>query len=811
MSETPDSTRPQKQATLVFDPVPQIARELSLSERSVAAVVQLLADDNTVPFIARYRKEATGGLDEVQIRTIEERRGYLRDLEERRAAILASVAEQGKLSDALRARIEAAETKAQLEDLYLPYKPKRRTRATIARERGLEPLAERILAQPADGAPERDAAAFVDPSKEVADVEAALAGARDIVAEVIAETADVRQMVREALLDEGMLVAEATPDAQKKRTKYEQYYDFREAVQRIPSHRFLAIRRGEREGALKVHVDLDAEPLLARIEAKVGRDERSAYAAQLREAIGDGYRRLLAPGVETDVRVQLKQSSDREAVDVFADNLRPLLMAPPLGTKNVIGVDPGLRTGCKCAAVDSTGKFLATITVYLTRGDAAVERARKELADFVRAHAPVAIAVGNGTGGRETEAFVRELCKAEGFDCFVVQVNESGASVYSASDTARDEFPQLDVTVRGAISIARRLQDPLAELVKIEPKAIGVGQYQHDVHQPLLTRKLGEVVESCVNHVGVELNTASASLLGYVAGIGKSLAKKIVKHREQSGAFDARARLLDVSGLGPRAYEQAAGFLRISGGGHPLDASAVHPERYALVERMARDLGVALPELVGNAEQVARIDIARYVSGDVGEPTLRDIVDELKKPGRDPRDEFSPPKFREDVTKLEDLQEGMVLEGVVTNVTAFGAFVDVGVHQDGLVHVSQLADRFVKDPHEVAKVGQKLTVRVIGVDLERKRISLSARSEGGGERSERNERPRDDRPRGDRPRGDRPRSDRPRGDRPRSDRPRGGKRDDKRADRGGKGGTPKPKGGFSNNPFAKLANLKVDD
>ena len=555
-----------------MEQVAVLANELELPARGVAAVVALLADKNTVPFIARYRKEATGGLDEVQIRAIEERRAYLTELEDRRAAIAASIEEQGKLTAELRARIDACSTKAELEDLYLPYKRQRRTRGMIARERGLEPLADRILAQPTSGNPAIEAAAFVDPDKDVADVDAALAGARDIVAEIAAENATVRAAARQMFTDQGELVSKAVPKNTKQPTKFEQYYDFREPVKTIPSHRFLAIVRGERDKVLRAHVEVDSARLTRDIERTMGLVASSPFAAQLAEAIRDGYKRLLAPSVENDVRAELKRRSDRDAVDVFADNLRNLLLAAPLGSKAVIGIDPGLRTGCKCVAVDQTGKFLDHLTIYLVGGN--LSAAASDFARFVKIYRPVTIAVGNGTGGRETELFVRKLLRDTGvLDLFVVQVNEAGASVYSASDVAREEFPDLDLTVRGAISIARRLQDPLAELVKIEPKAIGVGQYQHDVYQPLLQKKLTEVVESCVNRVGVDLNTASAPLLSYVAGIGSSIAKKIIVHREQNGAFASRKQLLKVSGLGPRAFEQAAGFLRIRGGGHPLDAS----------------------------------------------------------------------------------------------------------------------------------------------------------------------------------------------------------------------------------------------
>jgi len=715
--------------TTPFDPVPVLARELTLPERGVAAVVRLLAEGATVPFIARYRKEQTGGLDEVQIRAIEERRIYVLELEERRAAILASITEQGQLTPDLQARIAACATKAALEDLYLPFKPKRRTRAMIARERGLMPLADRILAQPATGDPAAEAARFVDVAKEVPDVKAALAGARDIVAERVAEDAELRTLVREACLGEGTVHSAVLADKLGQPTKFELYYDFEESIAAIPSHRFLAVRRGEQEGILRVKIGLPPEAITPRLEGKMHVDPASPFAGELAAAVRDGYVRLLAPSIETDLRIELKMKADRDAVEVFAQNLRQLLLAAPLGGKPVIGVDPGLRSGCKCVALDATGAYHDTVTIFPGQGAGADARARHDLLAFVRKHGPVAaVAVGNGTGGREAEALVREVLAEAGLsDILVVAVNEAGASVYSASDVAREEFPELDLTLRGAISIARRLQDPLAELVKIDPKAIGVGQYQHDVYQPLLARKLDQVVESCVNHVGVDLNTASAPLLARVAGLRAGVARSIVEHRTKHGAFRSRAALLTVAGLGPRSFEQAAGFLRIRGGEHPLDASAVHPERYPLVERIAGDLGVDLKALVGDATLAARVVVEKYVGDGVGEPTLRDILAELQKPGRDPRERFDPPKFRADIKTLADLKPGLVLEGVVTNVTAFGAFVDLGVHQDGLVHISQLSDRFVKDPHAVVKAGEKLRVRVLEVDPERKRISLTAR------------------------------------------------------------------------------------
>ncbi|MEZ4451677.1 MAG: Tex family protein [Nannocystaceae bacterium] len=730
--------------SLPFDPTPVLARELDLPERSVAAVVRLLAEGATVPFIARYRKEATGGLDEVQIRAIEERRAYVLELEDRRRTILKTLADAGTLTPALEAQLKAATTKAALEDLYLPYKPKRRTRATIARERGLQPLAERILAQPASGDPIAEAAPFVREKDEVAemivaDAAAALAGARDIVAEVVAETPEIRAFVRDTLQREGVVRSQVALDKQGVTSKFELYYEHEEPLATIPSHRYLAIRRGEQEGFLRVRLAADPERVLPSIEAKMSLETASPFAGELKAAIKDAHQRLLAPSIETEARIDAKMKADRDAVEIFAQNLRALLLAAPLGAKAVIGLDPGLRTGCKLAAVDVTGKVLGTATIYPGQGKGKDEGARRDLQAFLVAHPPAVIAVGNGTGGREAEAFVREVLAGTDHRAVpVVLVSEAGASVYSASEVARDELPGLDVTLRGAVSIARRLQDPLAELVKIEPKAIGVGQYQHDVYQPLLTRKLDQVVESCVNHVGVDLNTASPQLLARVAGIGPALARTIVRHRDERGAFHSRKGLLEVHGMGPRTFEQCAGFLRIPGGADPLDASAVHPERYDLVARIAADLGVSLAALVGDERLAAAIPIARYVGEGVGEPTLRDIVGELQKPGRDPRATFEAPRFRADVSTLEDLKPDMILEGSVTNVTAFGAFVDIGVHQDGLVHISQLSNRYVKDPAEVVRPGDRIKVRVLSVDLERRRIALSARL--GGDRDDRNQR-----------------------------------------------------------------------
>ncbi len=686
--------------------LPRLVSELGISGGQIAAVAKLLGEGNTIPFIARYRKEVHGNLDEVQISKVQERLSYYAELEDRRATILKSIDDQGKLTDELRAKIEACMQKNALEDLYQPYKPKRRTRAMIAKEKGLEPLADKIWNhEPYEGSAEE------------------LQGARDIIAERIADIADVRGLVRDAFARKAVVKSEVVTPKPTEPTKFEQYYDFEEAISEIPSHRFLAIRRGQKEGVLWVRLVVDRAPLIARIEEIV--DARGD--ANICQAAEDAYKRLLAPSCEIDVNVEKKLEADRAAVEVFAENLRHLLLTAPLGEKMVLAIDPGIRTGCKVAMLDSTGKFLVNTVIYPMQRTA---EAQETIAKIVERFQPEAIAVGNGTAGRETEAFVRDVLKMIGAkDVMVVSVSESGASVYSASEIARDEFPELDLTVRGAISIGRRLQDPLAELVKIEPKAIGVGQYQHDVHQPLLDAKLDEVVVSCVNKVGVELNTASAPLLTRVSGVGPALAKRIVAWRNENGAFKSRKDLLKVSGLGAKAFEQCAGFLRVRGAANPLDASAVHPERYALVETMASDLGVKVGELVGNTLLADKIDVRRYITNDVGEPTLKDIVDELKKPGRDPRAVFEKPAFRDDVTTIEDVKEGMTLEGVVTNVAAFGAFVDIGVHQDGLVHVSELADRFVRDPNEVVKVGDKIKVRVIGVDKARQRISLSARTQ----------------------------------------------------------------------------------
>ena len=699
----------------------RIAAEVGVGVHQVTAVDKLLAEGSTVPFIARYRKEAHGNLDEVQIGKIQDRVKYYTELEERKETILKSIDEQGKLTDELREKIVGCFVKSRLEDLYQPYKPKRRTRAQVAKEKGYEPLADQIWnGEPFEGTDED------------------LQYARDILAERIADIADVRGAVRQAFATHSKVKSEVATPKPTEPTKFEQYYEFEESIATIPSHRYLAIRRGQAEKVLWVHLELEKEPVISRIlEILEGLEvlgilERNRLTrAQIELAAEDAYKRLLAPSCEIDVVVEKKMEADRAAVEVFAENLRHLLLASPLGSKAVLAIDPGIRTGCKVAMMDATGKYLGKTVIFPMQKQLEAEKA---VAMIVAKYHAEAIAVGNGTAGRETESFVRATLKklhAQHPEIpipIVVSVSEAGASVYSASEIARKEFPDLDLTVRGAISIGRRLQDPLAELVKIDPKAIGVGQYQHDVDQNLLGGKLNEVVVSCVNGVGVELNTASAPLLERVSGLTPTLAKAIVEWRDANGRFESREQLKKVKGLGPKAFEQCAGFLRIRGAKNPLDSSAVHPERYEPVERMASDIGLGVGDLVGNSLAAKKIDIRKYIAPGVGEPTLKDIVNELVKPGRDPRKTFEPPKFRDDVTKIEDVKEGMKLEGVVTNVTAFGAFVDIGVHQDGLIHLSELSDNYVSDPASVVKAGDRLQVTVIGVDRARQRISLSAKS-----------------------------------------------------------------------------------
>jgi uncharacterized protein len=728
-----------------FDIPAEIARELSVAPAQVQSTIALLQEGATVPFIARYRKERTGSLDETQIRQIEERWRYFAELAERREAVLASIEEQGKLTDELRRRLEACRQKQELEDLYLPFRPKRRTRAMIAREKGLEPLAERIWQQrePPE-AVARAAAAFVNPTRGVENVEEALAGAQDILAERVADDADVRALVRDGMRRAGALVSRRRPPGEKgdgvaanleaadPEGKFALYYDFGERLDRIAHHRVLALDRGERAGVLRVSLEGPDEEIVARLRRRFVSNVARLASPIVAAAVEDAYKRLVRPAIEREVRAEMTEAAGAAAISLFGQNLRQLLLQPPVRDSVVVGVDPGLRTGCKIAVVDATGKFLETTTVYPHTGQNRRGEASQTLLELVQRYEARLIAVGTGTASRETMQWAEEtLGGLDRTRVRVVSVSEAGASVYSASPVAIEEFPALDVTARGAISIARRLQDPLAELVKIDAKSIGVGQYQHDVDQKELKEALDGVVESCVNHVGVDLNTASASLLGYVAGIGPQLARNIVRRREERGAFTTRAALLDVPKLGPKAFQQAAGFLRVHDSLQPLDASAVHPERYPVVERMAKRLGLGVKELVRNTEAIRRIDPREFVEGDVGLPTLQDILAELEKPGRDPRGEVQSVAFRDDVHDINDLREGMLLPGVITNVTDFGAFVDIGVHQDGLVHVSQMADRRIRHPSEVCAIGQSVQVRVLGVEPERRRISLSLKGLDG--------------------------------------------------------------------------------
>lgn len=701
-----------------------IAQELGIHSKQVATTISLLDEGATVPFISRYRKEMTGSLDEVQITAIRDRVQQLRDLDKRREAVLKSIAEQGKLTPELEARIREADTMAILEDIYLPYKPKRKTRASMAREKGLQPLAEVLLAQDKIDVYAL-AEQFVDTEKGVGSVEDALSGARDIIAEHIAEDAEVRAKTRKIFLEQGQFVSRVAAGKEEEAIKYRDYYEWSELLKDAPSHRVLAMRRGEKEEMLYLDIQVDEERVLPVIQKQYIKGVNEA-AEQVEMALQDGYKRLLKPSMETEIRVLTRQRADEEAIRVFADNVRQLLLAAPLGQKRLLAIDPGFRTGCKTVVLDAQGALLENTTIFPHNGAGGLAEATKTVQHLVDKYEIEAIAVGNGTAGRETEDFVRKLGLT---DVVIVMVNESGASIYSASEVAREEFPDLDVTVRGAISIGRRLMDPLAELVKIDPKSIGVGQYQHDVDQHKLQTSLDDTVISCVNAVGVELNTASKQILSYVSGLGPALAQQIVNYRMANGPFRSRRELKKVPRLGDKAFEQAAGFLRIRNGEHPLDASAVHPERYGLVEQMAKDLGAKVGDLMRDEQLRKQIDLKKYISEEVGLPTLNDILAELSKPGRDPREQFEIFSFTEGVNSISDLRIGMRLPGIVTNITNFGAFVDIGVHQDGLVHLSQLANRFVSDPHQVVKVQQQVMVTVTEIDEKRKRIGLSMKTE----------------------------------------------------------------------------------
>ncbi len=723
----------------------QIARELSLRPAQVCAVANLLESGATVPFIARYRKEATGELDEVAITNIRDSLTRLAELDARRAAILESLSERNLLTDVLRAELEQAQTLSALEDAYLPYRPKRRTRAQTARERGLSPLAEFLLSEQENPAADPDAfaASFVDPAKEIPDAETALAGARDIVAEAVAENAALRSEMRTLFDEEAEAVSAVIPGKETEGAKFQDYFDASEPLCQIPGHRLLALLRGEKEGILSLSIRPDKTAAQALARSHFVADANTPCSRLVAQACDAAYTRLLAPAMEVEARLRAFTRASDDAIRVFSDNLRELLMAAPLGRKAVLAIDPGIRTGCKVVVLDPQGKLLEDCVIQLAQSDAKRREAAETLLRLAERHSIAAVAIGNGTYGRETMAFVSSLHLPSGVA--IVSVNESGASIYSASEVAREEFPDKDITVRGAVSIGRRLMDPLAELVKLDPKSIGVGQYQHDVDQTHLRRALDDTVLSCVNAVGVEVNTASKQLLTHVSGLGPALAASIVEYRNANGPFSNRKALLKVPRMGPKSFEQAAGFLRISGGDTPLDASAVHPESYPIVEQMAADLGCSVGDLLQHPEKTKSLSLSKYCSDSVGLPTLRDIIAELAKPGRDPRKQFEVFSFAEGVHVPEDLHPGMRIPGIVTNVTNFGAFVDVGVHQDGLVHVSELRDAFTANPADVVKVGQRVMVSVLSVDLSRRRISLSMRSNscanssGGGRPSPKNQ------------------------------------------------------------------------
>ena len=704
----------------------KIADLLNLNSKDVTATVRLLDEGGTVPFISRYRKEMTGSLDEVQIAQIRDEIERLRQLEQRRETILKSIESQGKLTEELREKITEAETLSKLEDLYLPYKPKRRTKATVAREKGLEPLAQFIFAQGQQD-PLAEAEKYISLEKEVNSVEEALHGARDIIAENMSEDAGVRETMRELFKRTAIVKSRVIRGKEEQGEKFSDYFEWEEKLMTCPSHRMLAMRRGEKEDVLILDVTVDNEEAQQLIERKM-LTSRGAAADQIREAIADGYKRLLQPGIEAEMRLMTKHLADEKAISVFADNLRELLLASPLGQKKILALDPGFRSGCKVVALNREGKLLEETVIYPHEPQRKVTEAEMVILAFCQRHGIEAIAIGNGTASRETEQFVRNIDVLPK-SIPVIVVSEAGASVYSASDVAREEFPDKDVTVRGAVSIGRRLADPLAELVKIDAKSIGVGQYQHDVDQSLLKNKLDVEVGSCVNGVGVELNTASKELLSYVSGIGPTLAQNIVTYRNEHGAFPSRKSLLEVPRMGEKVFELCAGFLRVRNGVHPLDKSAVHPESYHIVEKMATDLQCSIDELMEQKDLRKKIVLQNYVTEQVGLPTLKDIMAELEKPGRDPRKSFEVFSFDESVHEIKDLREGMRLPGIVTNVTNFGAFVDIGVHQDGLVHISQLADQFVDDPNKVVKVGQQVWVNVTEVDPKRKRIALSMKGE----------------------------------------------------------------------------------
>lgn len=703
-----------------------IAKELSVQKNQVAAGIKLMDEGATIPFMARYRKEMTGNLEETQLTHIRDRVEQLRQLDKRREAILGSLEERNLLNDELRNSIEAAQTMSGLEDIYLPFRPKRRTRATIAREKGLEPLAKLLFEQGYGLQPSMEAGNFIDAEKGVADAEEALQGARDIIAEWISEDVQSRASIRNLYLKEAQITAKLIAGKEEEGAKYKDYFDWSEPLSKIPSHRLLALRRAEKELIIQLTIAPAEDDAIYQLE-KIFIKADNAASDQVAQAIEDGYKRLLSPSIETEVRLLTKEKADEEAIKVFTDNLRQLLMASPAGEKRVMAIDPGFRTGCKVVCLDAQGKLLEYTAIFPHPPMNRAALSEATVYELVQKHAIQIVAIGNGTAGRETETFLRSLHLPK--EITIVMVNESGASVYSASEVAREEFPEHDITVRGAVSIGRRLMDPLAELVKIDPKSIGVGQYQHDVDQNQLKQSLDDTVMSCVNAVGVEVNTASKELLTYVSGLGPSLAKNIVEYRNTNGPFKSRKELMKVARMGAKAFEQAAGFLRIREAENPLDASAVHPESYHIVDKMASAQGVNIQTLMHDESLRKKIRLDMYVDEKVGLPTLQDIMNELAKPGRDPRAQFEVFSFDERVNSMEDLQEGMVLPGIVTNIVDFGAFVDIGVHQDGLIHLSQITHRFIKHPNEVLKVSQRVNVRVMSVDVARKRINLSMKSE----------------------------------------------------------------------------------
>jgi len=707
--------------------ISSITDELNLNISQIKSVAALIEEGSTIPFIARYRKEATGSLDEVVITEIRDRLTRLEELDNRREAVLKSLEQNGHLTEELREKVIAASTLAELEDIYLPFRPKRRTKATIAREKGLEPLAMIIFKQ-AGADPYKEAELFVNSEKGVENTEEALSGARDIIAEMVSEDQNARAALRSFFASKGKFICKVATDKEREGSKYRDYFDWEEQAATAPSHRILAMRRGEKEDILNLTIEPPEDEAIKILE-ELFVINKGADSGQVRLAVHDSYKRLLSRSMETEARLFTKARADSEAIKVFAGNLRNLLLASPLGAKRVMGIDPGFRTGCKVVCLDRQGKLLFHDTIYPHFSEKGAKEATVKMKDLSERFDVEAIAVGNGTAGRETETFIRSI----GFNgkIPIIMVNESGASIYSASETAREEFPDLDLTVRGAVSIGRRLMDPLSELVKIDPKSVGVGQYQHDVDQAALKQSLDDVVMSCVNGVGVDLNRASAQLLTYVSGLGPQLAKNILAYRDENGPFNSRKELKKIPRLGPKAFEQSAGFLRIRDAENPLDGSAVHPESYHIVDKMAQDLSCGVEDLMKDSAKRSRIDISKYVTEKTGIPTLRDIMEELAKPGRDPREDFEEFAFESGVEKIEDLRSGMKLPGIVTNVTAFGAFVDVGVHQDGLVHVSEISDRYVRDPADIVKVHQKVTVTVIDVDVDRKRISLSLKTVPG--------------------------------------------------------------------------------